>query len=126
MPAAATKDSSGSVVPHTSFEEGVVQQLAARGLGRGDRVAIMLPTGMLPIALRGTRRVLRDGSYIPISGRIDVWVGSPIVPSGTGWASALALRGQAMDAIAAHCGEPRLDMVPAGPVRSTAPSTLTL
>ena len=87
--------------------------------------AVATASPVLPIALRGTRRLLRAGAYIPTSGRIDVWIGSPIVASGTGWASALALRDQATDAIAAHCGEPRLDMVPAAPVRSAVPSVPT-
>jgi 1-acyl-sn-glycerol-3-phosphate acyltransferase len=65
---------------------------------------------VVPIALRGARRVLRAGSRIPHPGRIDIWIGEPLAPDGEGWEAALSLRDRAADAIAAHCGEPRLNL----------------
>jgi hypothetical protein len=44
-------------------------------------------------------------------------VGEAIQPRGTDMAALVALRAEAMDRIAEHCGEPRLDLVAAGPVR---------
>jgi fatty-acyl-CoA synthase len=72
---------------------------------------------VVPLALRGTRRILRDGLWRPRPGRVQVWFGDPIAPTGTGWTDVVALREKVADALAAHCGEPRLDLVAAGPVR---------
>jgi hypothetical protein len=59
--------------------------------------------------------VLRDDELRPHRGRVHVWVGSPIAPPGATWQDALDLRSRVADAIAAHCGEPRLDLVAGGP-----------
>jgi 1-acyl-sn-glycerol-3-phosphate acyltransferase len=72
---------------------------------------------ILPLALRGTRRALRGDSWLPRPGPIHVRVGAPIPPGGREWADIVALRDAVADEIAAHCGEPRLDLVAAGPVR---------
>ena len=74
---------------------------------------------VVPLALRGTRRALRDGD-LPRPGPISLWVGEPIQPTGTDMSSLVALRGAAIDQIAEHCGEPRLDLVSAGPQRASA------
>jgi len=73
---------------------------------------------VVPLALRGTRRVLRGDWTLPRPGRIELWIGEPVLPSGTDMAALVGLRDQVKDAIAAHCGEPRLDLVAAGPERS--------
>ena len=39
-------------------------------------------------------------------------------PEGDGWRAVVDLRDRVADAIAAHCGEPRLDLVAAGPERT--------
>jgi len=80
---------------------------------------------VVPIALMGTRRILPSGKRIPRPGAISVWVGEPLQPSGTGWHGALDLRDRATDHIAAHCGEPRLDLVVSGLERPVAPTTVT-
>jgi len=54
---------------------------------------------------------------LPRPGRLSLWVGEPIQPRGTDMAALVALRAEAMDRIAEHCGEPRLDLVAAGPAR---------
>ncbi len=72
-------------------------------------------TPLVPIALRGTRHILPSGGWIPHPGHISVWVGQPLsASSDDGWRAALELRDRAADAIAAHCGEPRLDLVVGG------------
>jgi len=71
---------------------------------------------VVPLALRGTRRVLRGDWSLPRPGRIGLWVGEPITPDGTDMAAVVRLRDRVADAIAAHCGEPRLDLVAAGPL----------
>ena len=71
---------------------------------------------VVPMALRGARRVLRDKTMVPRPGPIDLWVGEPVHANGTGWAAVVDLRDRVAAAIAQHCGEPRLDVV-AGPPR---------
>jgi 1-acyl-sn-glycerol-3-phosphate acyltransferase len=63
---------------------------------------------LVPVALRGTRAVLRDGQWFPRRGRIDVTIGTPVVPRGGDFESALRLREAARAQILAHCGEPDL------------------
>jgi 1-acyl-sn-glycerol-3-phosphate acyltransferase len=73
-----------------------------------------------PLALRGTRRVLRGDPRLPRAGRITLWVGEPVLPGGADLPELVALRDRVADRIAAECGEPRLDLVSAGPERETA------
>ncbi len=72
---------------------------------------------VLPLALRGTRRVLRGDSWLPRPGPIHLWIGAPVVPQGREWADVVGLRDAVAAVIAEHSGEPRLDLVAAGPVR---------
>jgi fatty-acyl-CoA synthase len=77
------------------------------------RTAAAAGVPVVPVALRGTRAILRDGLLLPRPGPIHLWVGAPIESAGEGWEAALELRNRVADAIAAHCGEPRLDLVAA-------------
>jgi 1-acyl-sn-glycerol-3-phosphate acyltransferase len=81
------------------------------------RAAAEAGVRVLPLALRGTRRALRGDTWLPRPGPIHVWIGDAIPPRGREWADAVALRDAVAEEIAAHCGEPRLDLVAAGPVR---------
>jgi 1-acyl-sn-glycerol-3-phosphate acyltransferase len=72
---------------------------------------------VVPLALRGTRQVLRGDWGLPRPGRVSLWVGDPIAPGGTEMAALVALRAETADRIAERCGEPRLDLVAAGPER---------
>jgi 1-acyl-sn-glycerol-3-phosphate acyltransferase len=63
---------------------------------------------VIPVILRGTRSMLRAGSWFPRRGRLEVIVESPIPPDGEGWAAAVRLRDAARAAILRHCGEPDL------------------
>jgi fatty-acyl-CoA synthase len=69
----------------------------------------------VPVALQGTRRVLRGDEWLPRPGAIHLVVGEPLLPGGTDLQALLRLRDRAAEAVAAHCGEPRLDLVAAGP-----------
>ena len=73
---------------------------------------------VVPMALRGTRRVLRDGSWWPWPGAIQLWIGEPLKSEGTEWRSMVELRDRAAFAIAAHTGERRMDLVHGGPPRT--------
>jgi len=67
---------------------------------------------VVPVALRGTRSILRADQWFPRRGRIVVTVGAPIRPSGTGFEAALRLRDATRAQILAHGGEPDLAAVP--------------
>lgn len=61
---------------------------------------------VLPLALRGTRSVLRGEQWLPRHGPIAIHIGSPILPDGTDFAGAVRLRDKTRTEILAHCGEP--------------------
>ncbi|HWJ24665.1 MAG TPA: AMP-binding protein [Gemmatimonadaceae bacterium] len=76
--------------------------------------AVATQTPVVPLALTGTRHVLPSGRSFPRPGPIHLWVGAPIAPDGEGWEAAVRLRDRVADAIATHCGEPRLELVASG------------
>jgi 1-acyl-sn-glycerol-3-phosphate acyltransferase len=61
---------------------------------------------VVPVALRGTRSVLRDGSWLPRRGPVEVFIGEPLAPQGDSWSDAATLMNAARRAILAQCGEP--------------------
>ncbi len=63
---------------------------------------------VLPVSLRGTRSVLREGSWRPRRHPVQVHVHAPLQPAGVQWHDALALRDAARERIASTCGEPVL------------------
>jgi 1-acyl-sn-glycerol-3-phosphate acyltransferase len=76
-------------------------------------VAAETGTPVVPVAIRGTRSILRDGSWFPRRGAINVAIGAPLVPKGADWSAALALRDAARAEILKSCGEP--DLEPSAP-----------
>jgi 1-acyl-sn-glycerol-3-phosphate acyltransferase len=82
---------------------------------------------VVPIVIRGTRSILRAGSWFPRHGSISVTIGSPIHPESPPadqdkdtWAVALQLRDTTRQWILMHCGEPDLGherprLQPSGP-----------
>ncbi len=60
----------------------------------------------IPAAVRGTRSMLRADQWFLRWGTLRVMVGKPIKPSGSDWASAIALRDAARQQILRMCGEP--------------------
>ncbi len=65
-------------------------------------------TAVVPLALRGTRSVLRDGQWLPHRAAIRVEAGKPQRPAGGDWRSAALLRESVRAEILASCGEPDL------------------
>jgi 1-acyl-sn-glycerol-3-phosphate acyltransferase len=63
---------------------------------------------VVPVALRGTRSILRGDQWFPRRGAISLQVGRPIPPEGEDFSAVLRLRDAARAAILAHCGEPDL------------------
>jgi 1-acyl-sn-glycerol-3-phosphate acyltransferase len=71
-------------------------------------VAAQSGTPVVPVALRGTRSILRDGSWFPRRGTVSVVIGEPVAPQGTDWAAARVLHDAARAHILQWCGEPDL------------------
>jgi 1-acyl-sn-glycerol-3-phosphate acyltransferase len=63
---------------------------------------------VVPIALRGTRSVLRGDQWFPRRGAILVSVLPALKPDGHDWQAALRLRDTVRNAILQRCGEPDL------------------
>jgi 1-acyl-sn-glycerol-3-phosphate acyltransferase len=70
--------------------------------------AAHLDLPILPVALRGTRSILRGDQWFPRHGGVSVRFGAPIPPEGEDFAAALRLRDRARAALLAQCGEPDL------------------
>ncbi|MDZ7749253.1 MAG: lysophospholipid acyltransferase family protein [Halofilum sp. (in: g-proteobacteria)] len=97
-----------------AFPEGTF----AHGAGlRGFRVgafmvAVQAGIEVVPVAIRGSRRLLRGSSLWPRPSRLALVAGEPIAPAGNDWNAALSLRDAARAHILAHCDEP--DLAPGG------------
>jgi 1-acyl-sn-glycerol-3-phosphate acyltransferase len=61
---------------------------------------------VVPVSLRGTRSVLRDGSWWPRRGPIAVQLHEPLGAQGATWSDALRLRDRVRERIARGCLEP--------------------
>ena len=67
---------------------------------------------VVPVAIRGTRSMLRPGTWMPRRGQITFTVGKGITPdvevetrTGSKWPAAVKLKEAAHQHILAHCGE---------------------
>ena len=61
---------------------------------------------VVPIAIRGTRSILRAESWLPRRGVVRVSIGKPIVPKGSDWSAAIELRDAARAEVLQRSGEP--------------------
>jgi 1-acyl-sn-glycerol-3-phosphate acyltransferase len=77
------------------------------------QVAAQAGVPVVPVALRGVRSVLRDGTWYARRAAVAVTVSDPVAAQGEDWAAALDLRDRARAEILRHCGEP--DLEPAAP-----------
>jgi 1-acyl-sn-glycerol-3-phosphate acyltransferase len=73
-------------------------------------VAAQAGVPVVPLALRGTRALLRAEQWLPRRGVVRLTFGMPLMPQGTDWAAAVTLWDAARAEILRHCGEP--DMTP--------------
>ena len=72
------------------------------------QVAVQNRLTVTPVVLRGTREVLRDESWLPRRGTVEVTFCEPVMATGEGWQAALQLRDATRREILKHCGEPDL------------------
>jgi acyl carrier protein len=63
---------------------------------------------VVPVALRGTRRILPVGNRLPRRGAITVTIAPAVSTTRSGWAGAVDLHAATRTAILRHCGEPDL------------------
>jgi 1-acyl-sn-glycerol-3-phosphate acyltransferase len=69
---------------------------------------------VVPVAIRGTRSILRGDSWLPHHGPISITVGKAIDPhkfraeDDDSWGTAVKLRDAAREQILHYCGEPDL------------------
>lgn len=72
------------------------------------RLACETEVPVVPVAIRGSRKALRDGTWLPRHVPIEVEVLDPLRPEGKEIADIVRLRDRSADAIAEHIDEPRL------------------
>ena len=65
-----------------------------------------IPT--IPVGLRGTRSLLREGTWYFRRSAVTVTFGEPVMPDGNDWAAAVRLRDRVRAEILKTCGEPDL------------------
>ncbi len=102
----------GDSVPLMIFPEGTFKRMP--GLLPFHMGAFTTSAGagvrLVPIAIHGTRSILRAHSWYPRAGKITVTIGEPVLPDHRAgeWSAALGVRDYARQHMLAHCGEPDL------------------
>jgi 1-acyl-sn-glycerol-3-phosphate acyltransferase len=76
--------------------------MGAFSIAAGNRLPVV------PVAIRGTRSMLRAEVWFPRAGAITISIGEPLLPEAEDWAAALALRDRAKSFISRMTGEPAL------------------
>ena len=69
------------------------------------RTAVDAGCPVVPVAIRGTRRIFPAGTWLLRPGRVTVTFGPPLRPAGSDWTEIVRLRDEARTFIAAHCGD---------------------
>ncbi len=92
------------------FAEGTMQRATGLMPFRTGAFQVAAQAGIpvVPIALRGVRSVLRDGTWWPRRAPVAVTVCPPVEPPGNDWSAAVSLREAVRARILKHCGEPDL------------------
>jgi 1-acyl-sn-glycerol-3-phosphate acyltransferase len=72
-------------------------------------VAAAAGVPVIPVAVRGTRSILRGDQWFPRRGAISLEIGPSLEPKSSDWSSAIELRDAARVWLLAHCGEPDLE-----------------
>ncbi len=72
-------------------------------------IAAQTGAPVVPVALRGTRSILRGDQWLPRPQPVRVTALPPLHPKGKEWLDRLSLRDAVRTAILQHCGEPALE-----------------
>jgi 1-acyl-sn-glycerol-3-phosphate acyltransferase len=90
------------------------------------RASVKTGKPIVPVALKGAREFLRDGTFLPKPRRITLTVSPALFPAsdiaGREWAEVLRLRDETRRIISSNAGEPLLNSAAPGP-RKSAGST---
>ncbi len=78
------------------------------------KLAVETGIAICPIALQGTRQILRSGSHWLRPHEIHVTILPLLQPQNQEWSEVIRLRNESRAAIAEYCGEPTLDILRAG------------
>ncbi len=73
--------------------------------------AVVTGAPIIPVSLRGTRRFLRDGTFLPRPTSVTITLSPPLLPKASesessGWHEVVRLRDSAREQIASNSGEP--------------------
>jgi len=92
------------------FPEGTLQRAPGLMPFRMGAFAAAAGAGvpLVPVTIKGTRSILRDGSWFPRHGSVEIRVGDPIIAPGPDWSSAILLRNKVREAMLATLDEPDL------------------
>jgi 1-acyl-sn-glycerol-3-phosphate acyltransferase len=71
-------------------------------------IAAQAGVPVVPVTIRGTRSILREGQWLFRRGRISVNFSAPVEPGGSDWGAAIRLRDAARAEMLRLCGEPDL------------------
>jgi fatty-acyl-CoA synthase len=85
------------------------------------KIAAEAGVPVVPIAIRGARKMLRDGSWLMRPNRIKITVCPPIMATGNDWQDITSLRQTVRAKVAQHCGETSLDLIAAQTVAPRPP-----
>jgi 1-acyl-sn-glycerol-3-phosphate acyltransferase len=112
--AAAAREGASLIV----FPEGTLKRASGLMPFRTGAFQAAAQAGIpvVPVALRGVRSVLRDGTWYLRRGAVTVTIGAPLTADGEDWAAAVRLRDAVRAEILKGCGEPDL----AGPAPEPA------
>ncbi len=92
------------------FAEGTLQRMP--GLLPFQMGAFVLASQegipVVPLIIRGTRNILRSGSWFPRHGTVQITVGELCTSAGSDWSAAIELRDRVRKQILHHLGEPDL------------------
>jgi 1-acyl-sn-glycerol-3-phosphate acyltransferase len=102
----AAKEGASPIV----FAEGTLQRRSGLLPFRTGafQVAVQAGIPVVPVALRGVRSVLRDGTWYLRRHPVAVTFGAPIAPEGDDWNAAVRLRDRVRAEVLKSCGEPDL------------------
>ncbi|MEX2199603.1 MAG: AMP-binding protein [Burkholderiales bacterium] len=110
LAAAATRGRSLAFFPEGTFTR--VPALRPFHLG-AFAAAVQAGVPVVPVAIRGSRALLRAGQWFPRRSALTVTIGPPLEPShaaADAFAAAVQLRDRAQSEILRHCGEPGIDL----------------
>lgn len=89
------------------------------------KIAAEAGVPVVPVAIRGARKMLRDGSWLMRPNRIRVTICDPVMPSGNDWQDITRLRQTVRAKVAQYCGETSLDLIAAHTVAPRAPKKIS-